>query len=223
MRFRDIQNSYIRNSALSQYADQLGINQAHKHRLKNCYLAFLDYAKTVEGFDYWNKIRPLHLLKIEGYRENVKQIYYRHEKKYYISERFRKLLTKKNKTALNVAEKLGYTEYIIKKALGGKRVGLRFIDDLCVYFKIDRSELIGSNDIDRFEKPKPPKPRKDQTTKIPKGTKRVCSICKKEKDLSKEFNNFKYGKLGKSNNCKICNRARQKEYKKKARLKKLKK
>jgi len=206
MRFREIESKQIRESALSQYADQLGVNQGLRYRLANCYLSFLDYANTVEGYEYWNKVRPLHGLKVSEIRQSVKQVFYSGEIMYYIGEKLSNMMDIKGVSIEDVSNDLKYTEYILEKVCKGRHVGMRFIKDISEYFGVSTKEII------KNVPKKIPEARKKIPPVFPKGTTRVCGKCKKRKDLETEFNKFVHGKLGKSNICRPCNQERSRNY-----------
>lgn len=210
MRIREIKNSKIRESALRQYADQIGINQDMRFRLLDCYLSLLDYSRTIEGFDYWNTIRPLYLLN--NAEDKCRQVYTLKGKKYYIADKIKRLLKDNKKPNSYLWKYFNFNQETIEQVLKGGYVGIYFVNLMCLHFKVDKVDLIGEDAKQEEEAIKKPKQRRKIKPLFPKGTKRVCKKCKIKKDLATEFNNFQYGVLGKRSKCKICTRAKQREY-----------
>lgn len=206
MRFKEIEDEAIRDSALEQYAKQLKVSQSNRHLLVNCYVAMLDYSNTKEGYDYWNEVRNLKDLKEYDFKKHAKQVYHRYEKKYLIGKQFTNLLKQKNISISELSDMAAYTEYILDRVAKNRYVDILFIKDICEYLDADPKELTKGAET------KIPKERQAKEPNFPKGTKRVCTNCKENKDLETEYNNFIYGQLGKAAMCRKCVR---KKYKKK--------
>ena len=195
MRFKEIEDEAIRESAITQYMQQIGINE--RNHVLNCYVSMLDYSNTIEGYDFWNKIRPLrHIPTVRGIAPQ-RIVLSPNDVPIKISDEFKNLLVLLGISIEEFAEISGYPLVSLEKVYSGEiGVGSHFIKDISFLFKIDTTFFTKKEIIK--------KGRKIDERPIPRGKKRTCTLCNKSKNLAKEYNKFKYGKYQKATICRTC-------------------
>lgn len=198
MRFKDLKDAKIRSSAVNQYILQIGADILQPYQVLDHYVSFLDYYHTLEGFDYWNEIRPLR--EIPNARGNRPRRIFLHrgQEPQDISEEFKKVLDSSTMSIVELSKKSGYKLKSLNEILNKNRlVGATFINDISFILKVNPEKFYKDGVViieDRSVDRRP----------IPEGEKRICTTCKKSKDLENEYNKFKYGVYQKASMCREC-------------------